>query len=354
MSSSRIRWYYACFCAILSAHALATVAQTLDPLTSALIAPEMPPVSSVAAREVTEEVTRRSAIDKGKKPSTGSPSRPTPKGHDQVVKLRIKQVKNDAAGKVKPWLNHGWNPDVDLPLWELPLSESQIVDLEVEYLPKEKGSSENGPDFATENDEIGFIQTLDRSSRVATYEDGGTLTVHPKSKLPLIDSEDRFKPWYKPHEKVKSSGEQNFYFDDATKFCVPSYADKGDQKMPLELVKVNEHFTLRLYNKNQKKTLMQWTWEYSYKVKFKAGGEEFEPVTDFQSREAAAVTPVTLPPESVLEGDYVTQNLQYIWSNGYSTKHKWVNLDQQHDDSGGAGQPRTARRSRQRKWALSR
>src|SRR3569833_389408 len=137
MSSSRIRWYYACFCAIHSAHALASVAQTLDTLTSALIAPEMPPVSSVAAREVTEEVTRRSAIDKGKKPSTGSPSRPTTKGHDQVVKLRIKQVKNDAAGKVKPWLHHGWNPDVDLPLRELPLSESQIDDLDVEYLPKE-------------------------------------------------------------------------------------------------------------------------------------------------------------------------------------------------------------------------
>ncbi|KAK4167355.1 hypothetical protein QBC43DRAFT_331621 [Cladorrhinum sp. PSN259] len=139
-------------------------------------------------------------------------------------------------------------------------------------------------DLADPGNLVGLVQTLVSSTRVATYEGGGTLTITPSQHLPCLDADSTTAPWYNSLPGVKtvlptpgSRGttlELAVSMDDNPSWNLPTELvvtvppkSKGDkaklERRHVTQVVTEEKFLLSLYNRTQNKIIAQWTWSYS-------------------------------------------------------------------------------------------
>ncbi len=168
---------------------------------------------------------------------------------------------------------------------------------------------------ATTNDEeevgsiVGLVQNLTATSRVATYENGGTLEKKPQRDAPCLDADVERIPWYNEACEGQSlpdvGGSIELVMDDSPSANVPCYLLEGKEPRNITSLKVDETFSLSLYDKTNNKTLQQWTWTYSWTLLPNTSGSVYA-TPRIDNSNADIAKPQHPVQEIVLEGPVAT------------------------------------------------
>jgi hypothetical protein len=171
-----------------------------------------------------------------------------------------------------------------------------------------------------EGDEVGLIQNLISSRRVATYENGGTLTILPAPEnrpCPILDGDDRIEPWFSATAEGKKLPDNRSEFitlsmKDGPEFKVPKTANlaNGSTTKFLKL-KVEEHFVIYLHNNTTGENYKQWKWSYRYKVKNR----------QLSNESYVGPIEVAVKGDPIFSGPVAGEELTNKWSPGLSHPH---------------------------------
>ena len=129
---------------------------------------------------------------------------------------------------------------------------------------------------------VGLTQTiLEDSSRVVTYQGGGTLTIKPTAGPPCLDSDDSLIPWYNGDSRGRAlnpigKDPISLTLRDTPAVNVPSFAlnPEGKHSQPISLAAA-EQFLVTLYDSTAEppnQVIKQWTWGYKYLLERPEGG----------------------------------------------------------------------------------
>ncbi len=191
------------------------------------------------------------------------------------------------------------------------------------------------PEIARPGNTIGLVQTLMSSTRVATYENGGTLTIIPAQHLPVLDAQDNDStiPFYDDRAGIKMRVPQpqrqgvvmsfTLDIDDDPSLEIPLKArqmmpptTRGGKPQPVERkllsLVTEETFYISLWNKDLRKFVAQWVWSYKYTIALQNG----EP---FVARTESSV-PIKRRPDTTvpLRKPVAGADGRTIWTPGFS------------------------------------
>jgi hypothetical protein len=186
------------------------------------------------------------------------------------LSILIKVEENTALGEINTS-----NCDANkYPDWHVYPNQNQILEISVTTETQNTASSDG--ELGKAGDEIGLVQTLVASKRVATYEGGGKMYVVPDADLPCLDGKEDTVPWYDERcgpRNLPAPGEDavTFYLTDGPEALAPATAkhpaDPEGVDRLIESLEVEEKFLITLWNKTQERIVGQWEWEYRYIVK---------------------------------------------------------------------------------------
>jgi hypothetical protein len=160
--------------------------------------------------------------------------------------------------------------------WNIWPRDDQVFEIQVSTDGPNPGSSEG--ETGKVGDEVGLVQTLVSSKRIATYQGGGQLIIVPEANLPCLDAQEETAPFYDkdggPQQLPSGQGNIKLKMIDAPSCSVPYSAhhpeDDENAMRPIEELNVEEQFLITLWNKsastNEKKIIAQWSWGYKYDI----------------------------------------------------------------------------------------
>lgn len=157
--------------------------------------------------------------------------------------------------------------------WSIWPDQDQILEVHVSTEGQNLGSSEG--EIGQVGDEVGLVQTLTASKRIATYQGGGKLIIIPDADLPCLDGQSTTAPFFDAQggpQPLPASGEGKIILKlvDGPSVVVPYSAHHPDDQesfmRPIEQLNVEEQFLISLWNKSKGTIIAQWSWGYSYKI----------------------------------------------------------------------------------------
>ncbi|KAI9868620.1 MAG: hypothetical protein M1813_004470 [Trichoglossum hirsutum] len=168
---------------------------------------------------------------------------------------------------------------------------------------------------------VGLTQTLVSSSRIATYEDGGSLEITPSAGLPCLDADEETIPWYNgasAEVTLDHKQPQTLTMEDSPATHVPSYLlDPTGARKEINDLRVSENFLLTLYETQGDNFIKQWTWSYSYYV-VKTGGSIYQKPT-IQNHDETGFEPQEPVDSNIkLDGPVATEGSNRVLTQGWT------------------------------------
>mmetsp|Transcript_23921 Transcript_23921/g.40636 ORF Transcript_23921/g.40636 Transcript_23921/m.40636 type:complete len:219 (-) Transcript_23921:83-739(-) len=163
----------------------------------------------------------------------------------------------------------------------------------------------------------GLTQTLQTSTRVASYKTGGSYTILPPVGPPCLDGDDTMIPWYNAASKaqeLKSIGDSiTLTLEDGPFVTVPSQGiDPSKNRQDITQLEVNESFLVTLYKEQGAVKAQQWKWSYNYTLVPTNGSIYSKPTVT--ANNTTAMTDSNPPQNIVVTGPVATDPGKQIWA----------------------------------------